>query len=88
MFSKTKCGIIVAGLILSASVSAAEVKPEGDFLKGLKTWKNTCSRCHEMRDPKEYTDKQWKTVVTHMKIRAGLTGQDARDILKYLQNSN
>lgn len=88
MFNKMKLSVLVAGLILSAGASAVEVKQEGNFLKGLEKWKNTCSRCHEMRDPKEFSDRQWKTVVTHMKIRAGLTGQDARDILAYFKNSN
>jgi hypothetical protein len=45
-------------------------------------------RCHNMRDPKELDDKQWKAVVTHMRLRAGLTGQDARDILVFLQLTN
>jgi len=88
MINKLKFSAIFAAFILSAGVSATEVKKEGDFLKGLTKWKNTCSGCHEMRSPKEFNDKQWKIVVRHMKIRAGLTGQDARDILKYLQSSN
>jgi len=92
MLNKIKFGTLIASLMLSVSVSAADTDPkskhEGDFIKGLTKWKNTCSRCHEMRSPKEFNDEQWKIVVKHMKIRAGLTGEDARDILKYLQNSN
>lgn len=41
-----------------------------------------------MRDPKSKTDAQWQVVVTHMRLRAGLEGQQARDILTFLQGSN
>tara|TARA_R110002110_G_scaffold70800_5_gene189537 strand:- start:6251 stop:6760 length:510 start_codon:yes stop_codon:yes gene_type:complete len=41
-----------------------------------------------MRDPKEVRDELWDAIVTHMRIRAGLTGQDQRDILLFLQQSN
>lgn len=56
--------------------------------RGAGAWAQNCARCHEMRDPKELRDDQWKPVVTHMRIRAGLTGQQARDILKFLQEGN
>ena len=43
---------------------------------------------HNMRDPNEFRDDIWKPIVTHMRVRAGLTGQEARDILEFLQRSN
>ena len=61
---------------------------EGDFIRGAQAWANHCTRCHNIRDPKELRDDQWKVVVSHMRIRAGLTGQQTRDILKFLQESN
>jgi len=41
-----------------------------------------------MRSPTELRDDQWKTTVFHMRVRAGLTGQETRDILTFLQASN
>ena len=61
---------------------------EGNFLRGITLWKNNCARCHGMRDAKDFSDYQWEVIVAHMKVRAGLPGQDARDILKFLQQSN
>ena len=58
------------------------------FARGAKAWANTCSRCHNMRDPKELSDAQWKVVSTHMRLRAGLDGQQMRDITVFLQASN
>jgi mono/diheme cytochrome c family protein len=41
-----------------------------------------------MRNPQDNTDDHWEAIMTHMRIRAGLTGQQSRDILAYLQSSN
>jgi len=58
------------------------------FARGAKAWADNCSRCHTMRDPKELSDRQWKVVTTHMRLRAGLDGQQVRDITVFLQGSN
>ena len=60
----------------------------GDVTAGAKTWTANCSRCHNMRDPQEFQDQYWRVIVSHMRVRAGLTGQEARDILAFLQASN
>lgn len=60
----------------------------GDSTRGAKEWANNCSRCHNMRDPKDFRDDKWRQIVAHMRVRAGLTGQQARDILAFLQSSN
>ncbi len=64
------------------------VLSEGNVNQGATTWSNNCARCHEMRSPTEFRDDIWKPIVTHMRIRAGLTGQQARDVLAFLQASN
>ena len=61
---------------------------EGDINQGATTWSNNCGRCHEMRSPTEFRDDIWKPIVTHMRVRAGLTGQQQRDVLAFLQASN
>ncbi len=71
------------------SASAAESnKLDGDVSRGAISWGQNCSRCHEMRDPKEFTDAMWRPIVAHMRVRGGLTGQQQRDILAFLQASN
>jgi len=71
-----------------STVTASEAEQLGDIGRGAGLWSQNCARCHNMRDPKEFRDDLWKPIVTHMRIRAGLTGQDARDILVFLQASN
>ncbi len=61
---------------------------KGDFARGATAWVNNCVRCHNVRDPKELRDDQWITTTFHMRIRAGLTGQQTRDIITFLQLSN
>lgn len=71
----------------SAEAEAVDSK-KGDFIRGAKLWADTCVRCHNMRDPKDQTDEEWRLTAFHMRVRAGLTGQDTRDILEFLQKSN
>ncbi len=60
----------------------------GDVTAGAKAWAANCSRCHNMRDPQEFQDQYWRVIVSHTRVRAGLTGQEARNILAFLQASN
>ena len=72
-----------------AADTAGMTEPDPmQFGRGAQTWANTCARCHNMRDPKELRDDQWRAAVAHMRVRAGLTGQEARDVLTFLQGSN
>jgi len=84
--------IVTAALVaLLAQGPSAAAEPQSDpaaFARGARAWAGQCARCHNMRDPRELRDDQWRAVVTHMRIRAGLTGQQARDILRFLQESN
>ena len=85
--------MFAAGLVAAVAAAPAgaqeQKKPDpAAFARGAKAWADSCGRCHNVRDPKELRDDQWKPVVTHMRIRAGLTGKEARDILLFLQGSN
>jgi len=72
----------------NGALGAPEKFDAGAFSRGAKAWADNCGRCHNIRNPKDFRDDQWKVIVSHMRVRAGLTGQDARDILKFLQGSN
>ncbi len=88
-----KAGLV--GIVLSiglnyATVSSADEadSKKGDFARGAKSWADNCLRCHNVRDPKELRDDQWVTTTFHMRVRGGLTGQETRDIITFLQMSN
>ncbi len=82
-------GLLLMERSAQAAKTPAATQPDlMQFARGAQTWANNCSRCHNMRDPKELRDDQWRAVVSHMRIRGNLTGGEARDVLVFLQGSN
>ncbi len=57
-------------------------------LSGAELYSMHCNRCHPERYPTERTAAQWKTIMLHMRVRANLPGQQAKKILKYLQDNS
>ncbi len=81
--------LVTAFILFPASSYAADKSNKaGDVSRGSREWANNCNRCHNLRDPKEFRDDMWEPIVMHMRVTAGLTGQQARDILAFLQASN
>jgi cytochrome c5 len=66
----------------SGADSAAAAAPA----KGrAQIWSQTCNRCHNTRSPDSYSGREWSIVMTHMRVRGYLTGEDQRAILEFLQ---
>ncbi|AXS83080.1 c-type cytochrome [Marinobacter sp. Arc7-DN-1] len=82
--------VLVAALVVGGAGSAAAQDADDPmaFIRGAQSWADNCARCHNMRDPAEFRDDVWEPTMIHMRIRAGLTGQEVRDILAFLQKSN
>lgn len=57
-------------------------------LTGAELYAINCNRCHPERYPTEFTSSQWKTILTHMRVRANLPAKQAKKILKYLQEDS
>ena len=57
-------------------------------LSGAELYSMHCNRCHPERYPTERTAAQWKTIMLHMRVRANLPAEQARTILKYLQDNS
>lgn len=81
----TTLGLLTLGVSVG---QAADYPAPGDFQRGAKTWSENCARCHNIRGPRELRDDQWISTIFHMRVRAGLTGQESRDVLTFLQASN
>jgi cytochrome c5 len=79
--------IFFVGMLSLSNVNAQDYA-EPDLAYGAEVWAETCIRCHNLREPSEFSDYEWKPIITHMRIRAGLTGGDARAILAFIQASN
>jgi len=74
--------------VIAFALSPARAAEQASVTAGAQTWANNCDRCHNMRDPGDFDAGQWRVIVTHMRIRAGLTGDEARDVLEFLTQSS
>lgn len=83
-----KTALFLFATLLSNFSYGFDYPEPGSFSDGSKAWSENCARCHNMRSPTDLRDDQWITSVFHMRGRAGLTGQETRDILTFLQGSN
>jgi len=87
-------GVFVFGLGLTLAhaqppeTNAPPQKVEQKKLTGAELYAVNCNRCHAERYPMEWNAAQWKTLVTHMRVRAGIPAAQANKILKYLQEDS
>jgi hypothetical protein len=65
-----------------------EKKDEKKKLSGADLYSMHCNRCHPERYATERTASQWKTIMLHMRVRANLPANQAKAILKYLQEDS
>jgi mono/diheme cytochrome c family protein len=63
-------------------------KAEKKKFSGADLYAMHCNRCHPERYATERTASQWKTVMLHMRVRANLPTDQAKAILKYLQEDS
>jgi len=73
-------------LSLSTSVMAKNVK-QVDISNGAQVWAETCMRCHNLRKPGDLSKRAWRYSMNHMRVRAGLTGQETRDVLAFIKSA-
>ena len=85
---------LVVAMVSATGVGAADTdaaKPKSDplqFARGAKAWAKNCALCHNMRNAQDNTDEEWHVDVIHMRVRANIPGDVARDIRAFLQASN
>ena len=92
--SKTLAALLAAALAgASLLPGCVGTPPEGALplapvsaSPGAQLWRENCIRCHNLRLPDAYSDMEWGIVVHHMRVRAGLTGDEQRAIVAFLQN--
>jgi hypothetical protein len=68
--------------------SSAVTSDSSSQLSGQELWSMNCQRCHNVRSPVMYNNAQWDVIVHHMRVRANLTGADARAIADFLKSGS
>lgn len=77
--------VALIGLLQPPAASAQQGERVAE---GARLYGQTCTRCHNPRPPTERTDRDWTTVMGHMRTRANLSKSDTRAILTFLQATN
>jgi len=75
------------GAVAMTVAKDAETPPAKKKLTGEQLYAINCARCHAERYPTEATKAEWKTLMTHMRVRANLPAKQSKEILKYLQEN-
>ena len=74
--------------IAGSSESSETLAESSAGLSGEELWSNNCQRCHNLRSPAMQTPVQWQIIVHHMRVRANITGSDARAIADFLKSAS
>lgn len=77
-----KSVLIVIVMLFGSTLFASDKK--ANPIHGAEVWAQTCMRCHNVRPPEDYNKHAWAYSINHMRVRAGLTGQEARDVLAFI----
>src|SRR5450631_4755493 len=77
--------LVYAGGDSKSSKTTTSSSSEQQKLTGQQLYAIHCNRCHSERYPTEWTSAHWRTLMTHMRVRANLPADQARQILKYLE---
>ncbi len=85
--------LAVIGLFFSGYLSSVLADGDAQLIKanliaGEHQWANNCARCHNLRSSSEYSPNQWDLILKHMRLQAGLTGQEARNITAFLMSAS
>lgn len=86
--------MLSAGNAIAQEASAAEqgaaatAQEASAVEQGARVYGAMCGRCHNPRSPLERSDRDWVTIINHMRIRANLPGKESRWVLAFLQATN
>jgi mono/diheme cytochrome c family protein len=61
---------------------ASQKMTTGDQERGQQVFKQNCSRCHQ--EPQGFSPSISGTIAKHMRVRAGLSDEDYKALMKFL----
>lgn len=85
---RTGLALMLGAAGLTVASSTATAQEAGSVAEGAKAYGAVCGTCHNPRSPLERNDRDWVTIVNHMRVRANMTGKQARDVVAFLQATN
>ncbi len=79
---------VVALALLMIAPPQAVAQESNAIAEGARVYGETCGLCHDARSPLERSDRDWVTIINHMRVRANMTGDQVRNVLAFLQATN
>jgi cytochrome c len=79
-----KITTITTFLVVAMGTTSVANENTGNTENGAQLWADTCMRCHNLRTISGRSKSNWSISMSHMRVRAGLTGQETRDILAFI----
>jgi cytochrome c5 len=64
------------------AAAANSTQDENLHLEGEKRFRSNCGRCHLA--PPKFAPRMMATIVRHMRVRANITDEDMRLVLRYM----
>lgn len=66
----------------AAAATGSSAQDESLRLEGEKRFRSNCARCHTA--PPRFAPRMMATIVRHMRVRANITDEEMRMILRYM----
>ena len=70
--------LLVAGAVVALSARPAWAQEASAVSEGARVYGEMCGSCHNARSPLERNDRDWVTIINHMRVRGNLTGREVR----------
>lgn len=80
--AKTNGGSKDSSSTSAAATASNSAQDENLHLEGEKRFRSNCGRCHTA--PPKFPSRMMATIVRHMRVRATITDDDMRLILRYM----
>lgn len=84
--------LAVVATLLALPTASLGQSPAGqnpaEVARGAELYGQICGRCHNLRAATERTDREWVTIMFHMRVRANLSRSQSDAILAFLQATN
>lgn len=72
-----------AGLVLSAALAGAEPLTPPQLKAARKLYTTKCAKCHQLYDPKSYSQAEWQAWVQKMSRKAKLKPDQEELLFRY-----
>ena len=79
-------GIVLVSSAMYVYAFGNALTGQANLGHGADEWSNNCARCHNYRSPREFSANSWQPIMMHMRIQAGITGQEARNIYAFMSD--